>query len=432
MNWWIVLTIVIILINGFFVATEFALVKIRMSQLAIKVKEWNKNALAVQQILWKIDTYLSTTQLGITLCGLALWRIGGESVGKLILSIVQFFWSTISIETAESIAIPLAFIVLTIVQVVIGELIPKCLAIQNPMKYSLISARPLKILATVVSPFIWLLQKIYRFVLRLMWIQIVQSNDVHTEEELKLLLTESEEHGELKPSSNELIQNVFSFDDRQVRHIYTPRKHMAALDITWDIDRILDYVTHEGYSRYPIYEGSFDTMIWTLHGKDIMKYLVGEDTVTYENIRSILRPYHVVPLGQTIESLLQDMQTMHTHIAMVQNEFGEIIGMVTMEDIIEELIGDVQDETDSEHQPYSILENGTWMIQWHAAIDVLNDILPESIPEGEWYTTLAGYITHLRGRIPGKGELITDEFYEYRIENIRKYVIQWIHVQLKK
>jgi CBS domain containing-hemolysin-like protein len=431
MNWWIILTIIIILVNGFFVATEFALVKVRMSQLAVKIKEWNKSALLVEDILKKIDIYLSTTQLWITLCWLALGRIWWESLWQLIISMLTFFGSTLSPDAAEAIGIPVAFILLTMVQVIIGELIPKCLAIQNPMKYAFFSAKPLRILYRILRPLIRLMQIIYRFLLRLIWIDAIQVADVHTEEELKLLLTESEEHGELKPSSNELIQNVFSFDDREVRHIYTPRKQMSAIDIAWDCWNIIKYMIREGYSRYPIYEHGFDNMIWVLYAKDVMQYFVMWK-VTHEIIRKIVRPYHVVPLSQSIESLLHDMQTMHSHIALVQNEFGEIIGMVTMEDIVEELIWDVQDENDTEQQPYTILEDGTWVIQWQVSISTINEILPEPLEESDAYTTLGGYLVDLRGRIPVKWEVLEDEFYEYRIENMRKHQIQWVHMSVKK
>ncbi len=431
MNWWIILTIIIILVNGFFVATEFALVKIRMSQLAIKIKEWNKNAALVQWILEKLDTYLSTTQLWITLCGLALGRIGWESVWHMVISFLSLFSTGLSDESAQAIGIPVAFILLTMVQVIIGELIPKCLAIQNPMKYAFFSAKPIKILYRILRPLIWLMQKIYRFLLKLIGIDAIQVADVHTEEELKLLLTESEEHGELKPSSNELIQNVFSFDDREVRHIYTPRKQMSAIDMARDSWEIVKYMIREGYSRYPIYENGFDNMIWVLYAKDVMHYFVTWK-VTHDIIRKIVRPYHVVPLTQSIESLLHDMQTMHSHIALVQNEFGEIIGMVTMEDIVEELIWDVQDENDTEQQPYTILEDGTWVIQWQVSISTINEILPEPLEESDAYTTLGGYLVDLRGRIPVKWETLEDELYEYRIESMRKHQIQWVHMSVKK
>lgn len=431
MTIWVIITIVLIILNWFLVATEFSLVKVRMSQLAVKVKEGNKNAALVHGILHKLDTYLSTTQLWITLCWLALWRIWGDSIGRMFMSLISLFGWNISTETATAIAIPLAFIVLTMVQVIIWELIPKWLAIQNPMKYSLMSAKPLTILYKILSPLIWLMQKIYRFLLRMMGIQNLQTSDVHTEEELKLLLTESEENGQLKPSSNELIQNVFSFDDREVRHIYTPRKDMSAIDIDRDTADIVKYMIREWYSRYPVYEKWFDNMIWVLYAKDVMQHFV-MGTVNQETIRRIVRPYHVVPLTQSIESLLHDMQTMHMHIALVQNEFGEIIGMVTMEDIVEELIWDVQDETDTESQPYTILEDGTWIVQWQAAISTINEILPEPLTESDAYTTLWWYLVDLRGRIPVKWEEIEDDYYSYRIENMRKHQIQWIHMQVKK
>ncbi len=206
---------------------------------------------------------------------------------------------------------------------------------------------------------------------------------------------------------------------------------MSAIDIAWDSAYIVKYMIREWYSRYPVYEKWFDNMIWILYAKDVMQHFVMW-TVTQETIRRIVRPYHVVPLTQSIESLLHDMQTMHMHIALVQNEFWEIIGMVTMEDIVEELIWDVQDETDTESQPYTILEDGTWVIQWQASISTINEILPEPLVESDAYTTLWWYLVDLRGRIPVKWEELEDDYYEYRIQNMRKHQIQWIHMQVKK
>lgn len=431
MTLWIIITILLILINWFFVAAEFAIVKVRWTMIDVKIKEGNKKAYYVQDIQSKLDKYLSAMQLGITLASLWLWWVWEEVTTELILKLFHMLSLPLSTDAAHSLAVPVAFIFITILHIVVWEQLPKFMAISDPLKISLQTSWLLRWFYRLFSPFIWLLHAISKKVAKLLWVDADLEEDAHNEEELRMMLVESEEEWLIKPNSHELIQNVFSFDDRHVKDIYTPRKNMSAINITWDDKKLLSYIMREWYSRYPVYEDTFDTMIWILHTKDVMQHIIA-GTFSHDTIRRIVRPYHVVPLTQTIESLLHDMQTMHSHIALVQSEFWEIIGMVTMEDIVEELIGDVQDETDTEQQPYTILEDGTWIIQWQAHIATINEILPEPIPESDAYTTLWWYLIGVRWRIPVKWEEIEDEYYTYRIENMRKHLIQWVHMQVKK
>lgn len=431
MTIWIIITILLIIINWFFVAAEFAIVKVRATQVDIKVKSWNKAAKDVQHIQTHIDKYLSAMQLGITLTSLWLWWVWEEVTTHLIMSVLSALSLPISEATATWLSIPIAFVFITMLHIIIGEQLPKYMAIGNPLQVSLKTAWLLRWFYRIFSPFIRLLHTISSKVAKWFGVDSNLEEDAHNEEELRMMLVESEEEWYINASSHELIQNVFSFDDREVRHIYTPRKDMSAIDIAWDSEDIVKYMIREWYSRYPVYEKGFDNMIWILYAKDVMQHFVLW-TVNQDTIRRIVRPYHVVPLTQSIESLLHDMQTMHSHIALVQNEFWEIIGMVTMEDIVEELIWDVQDETDTESQPYTILEDGTWIVQWQAAISTINEILPEPLAESDAYTTLWWYLVDLRGRIPVKWEELEDNYYEYRIQNMRKHQIQWIHMQVKK
>ncbi len=430
MTMWIIITILLIIINWFFVAAEFALVKVRWTQIDLKIKEWNKSASDAQHIVERIDKYLSAMQLGITLASLWLGWVGEEVMTHIMTNLIHALGLPMSETAVAGLAIPVAFVCITMLHIIVWEQLPKYMAIGNPLKLSLQTAWLLRRFYRIFSPFIWLLHTISAKVATLVGVDPNLEEHAHSEEELRMMLVESEEEWEIASSSHDLIQNVFSFDDREVRHIYTPRKDMSSIDIAWDTTEIVSYMIREWYSRYAVYERNFDNMLGILHTKDIMQHFVA-GKISQDTIRRILRPYHVVPLTQSIESLLHDMQTMHTHIALVQSEFGEIIGMVTMEDIVEELIGDVQDETDAESQPYTLLEDWTRRAQGNAPISMINEILPEALPESDAYTTLAGYLIDIRGRIPVKWEEIEDEYYEYRIENMRKHTIQSIHMQVK-
>ena len=426
----IIATIALIFINWFFVAAEFAIVKVRATLVDIKVKEGSKYAKDVQHIQTNLDKYLSAMQLWITLTSLWLWWVWEEAMTHIVMKTVQLLGLPFSEATASTIAIPLAFVLITMLHIIIGEQLPKYIAISNPLATSMKTGWLLRWFYRIFSPFIWLLHTISAAFARMLWIDPHMEEEAHNEEEIRMMLVESEEGGYINANSHELIQNVFSFDDRQVRHIYTPKKDIAAIDIARDPQEIVKYIIQENYSRYPVYDKNFDNMLGILNAKDVMQHVI-LGNVNQDVIRRIVRPYHAVPLIQSIESLLHDMQMMHNHIALVQNEYWEIIGIVSMEDIIEELIGDVQDETDTEQQPYTILDDGTWMMQWQVAISDIIDILPAELPEDDAYTTLWWYLIQLRWRIPVKWEILEDEYYTYRVESMGKHTIHTIHMSLK-
>ncbi len=425
----LLLTAALIVFNAFFVATEFALVKVRQSQLALKVKEGNSSAKLAQHIVENIDKYLSATQLAITWAGLALGWIGQDAMGNLITSILQFFSINTDGNIVKTIAFPLAFWVLTFVQILIGELLPKCIAIENPLKYALLVAWPLKIFYTIFSPFIWLLQVSSKTLMRLIGINSIEGNEVHTEEEIKLLLTESEEGGAIAESSNELIQNVFEFDDRTVRQIYIPRSRIFAIDIEEDIEKSLPLMIEEGYSRVPMYEWSLDNIIGVIYLKDLLK-------ATYSSkkpqLRNLIKSIYFVPQNQKIEQLLKDFQKRHLQMAIVTNEHGETAGIVTLEDIVEELVGEIHDEHDIEEEMVSEKRPGTYVIKAIANMSDVNDTLPSPLPESPDYDTISGFINTLFGRIPHAGEIIDTDDYLITVLKREKNTIELIKVQTKK
>ncbi len=426
---WRLITLCIILINWFFVATEFALVKVRISQLALRVKEGDKRAQMVSSILEKIDSYLSTTQLGITLCSLALWRIGGDAIAQGMIHIFDYFWWSLPLDTAETIAIPLAFVILTMVQVIVGELIPKCLAIQNPMKYALASALPLMFLYRILFPFVRFMQKIYRFILRLLGVHDVKNSDVHSEEEIKLLLTQSEEQWQIESTSNELIQNVFDFDDRQVREIMTPSHKLFAIDRKKRQTNHIDILIREGYSRIPVYEDQLDNVVWWILFKDIVSSYMKYGKI---DIDKLIRPIQYVPENMWIVDCLKFFQQSRLHIAMVSSEYGTIIGVVTMEDILEELVGDIHDEGDEHHAIVTMVEDGHYIVDATASIVDVNQHFIHHLPLSDEYETVAGYVNHLWGRIPSLHESIETDHYTITVTKRKKQRIDQVRLKVRE
>jgi len=247
----IFLTFLLVFLNGFFVAAEFSLVKVRSSQLDLKLQKGSKRAKTAKSLTENLDSTISATQLGITLASLGLGWIGEDVVARMVTTMFQKLSISLPAATVHSISIPIAFALITFLHITLGEQIPKMMGIKYSLNTALIIALPLRIFYFIFRPFIWLLHKSSNLLLRALGIKTMDEEEVHTEEELRLILTESEEGGAIKPSENELIQNVFDFDDRIVKQIMVPQNRMVALDVEQGRDEITRRVIEEGFSRLP-------------------------------------------------------------------------------------------------------------------------------------------------------------------------------------
>lgn len=407
----IFITIFLVLLNGFFVAAEFAIVKVRLSQIQVR-SEASFTARIAESIVANLDGYLAATQLGITLASLGLGWIGESIVAKLILSVMGLFNLEISEELAHKIALPVAFVVITVLHIVFGELAPKSLAIRHPINTTLIVSSPLRIFYLVFRPFIWLLNGFANFILKLIGLEPVPNEGIHSEEELKLIIAESAEGGAIQPSERELIQNVFDFDDRFIWQVLRPRTQIAAIDVNSSIEEAIQYSIEEGYSRFPVYEDNIDKILGFVHTKDLLLLSREEGG---RKIRDILRPVLFVSSNKKVIQLLRQFQREHVQLAVVVNEFGGTVGIVTLEDIIEELVGEIQDEYDTEVPIVEKVEENIFRIQAQNPLDEINDFLPVPFPESEEYHTLSGLLLMETEEIPEEGEVIQLGKYEVKI-----------------
>ncbi len=406
----LLITFCLILLNGFFVAAEFALVKVRASQLDIKVKKGSSRAKLAKSLLDKLDAYLSATQLGITLASLALGAVGEEVISNIVRG--SFSRAGVSEITIHSISLPIALTLLTFFHVTIGEQIPKMIGIKYSLPTVLAVAWPLRIFHFICSPFIWLLNKTSNLILRILGITKIGEEDVHSEEELRLILTESEEGGAIKPSENELIQNVFDFDDRTVKQIMVPQKRMVAIDVELGRDLMIKQIIDEGFSRLPLYLGDTDNIIGIIHSKDLLRAVIDNK---FKTVRDIMRPVHFVPESMKINDLLRDFQKHHIQMAIVTDESGATAGLITMEDIIEELVGEIQDEHDEEKPNVEKKSDSEYIVNAQSNINEINDILPIAIPESPHYETVSGYVNFIFGRIPATNDTRQKDGYEITI-----------------
>ena len=405
-------TLLLICINGFFVAAEFALVKVRASQLDIKAQKGSSRAKLAKSLLEKLDSYLSATQLGITLASLALGAIGEKTISSMLEVFFIKIGHPLSEISKHSISLPIALTFLTFFHVTLGEQIPKMIGIKYSMQTALIISWPLRIFYFICSPFIWFLNKTSNVVLRVIGVKAVGDEYFHSEEELRLILTESEEGGAIKPSENELIQNVFDFDDRIVKQVMVPQNRVIAIDVELGRNEVTKRVIEEGFSRLPIYLGDIDNIIGIVHSKDLLKAIIDNK---FRTLKEIMRPVHFIPESMKINELLRDFQKHHYQMAIVTNEFGSTAGLVTMEDIIEELVGEIQDEHDEEKPNVEKISDTEFIVNAQATIKEVNDILPIALPENTQYETVSGYINFIFGRIPPINDKRIVDGYEINI-----------------
>ncbi|MDR0793056.1 MAG: hemolysin family protein, partial [Chitinophagaceae bacterium] len=311
--------------------------------------------------------------------------------------------------------------------IVFGELAPKSVAIRKAVPTTLMVAFPLRIFYFIFKPFIKLLNGFANLVLRAIGVDPIQEQDIHTEEEIKMIITESEEGGAIEETERTLIQNVFDFDDRRLKDVYTHRKDVVAIDINASFEKIVHTVVKEGYSRYPVYEESEDDLKGILSMKDILPYILEKKET---DIRALLRPVVYVPEGLKIKDLLRKFQKDHVQMAIVTDEYGEISGLVTMEDILEELVGDIQDEHDAEQPIVEAQNDNTFIVNAHENLDDVNKLLPVALPGSEEYSTISGLITYQNETVPEVGELLRIGNYEVTILSLYRSSVEKVKMRL--
>ena len=391
----LLLTVFLVLLNGFFVAAEFAIVKVRSSQIEVNQDINSGVSNVAKLIVNNLDSYLAATQLGITLASLGLGWVGESSLMPVVIKIFQLIglsgpeWMAF----AENFSFIIAFIIITILHIVFGELAPKSLAIQFPTKTTFTVAWPLRIFYFVFRPVIWLMNGLANMILRAIGIKPIHGGEIHSEEELKMIITESSEGGAIEESERDLIQNVFEFDDRRVLNIQTLRKNISAININTTVKEAIDFAIQEGYSRYPVYEESLDNIIGILYTKDLMRQLMANPNET--EIRGLLREPFFISESAMIKHVLKQFQKKHVQMAVVTNEVGEVAGIVSMEDILEELVGEIQDEYDNEDPIVERIDKGIYLVNAHNTISDINRLIPYKFEESEHYDTLAGLIAEI-------------------------------------
>jgi CBS domain containing-hemolysin-like protein len=386
-----------ILLSGIFVAFEFALVRIRNSEIESLVLKGSSKAILVKKIRQNIDKYLSATQFGITLINLLLGWFAEEVFKGILIKIFNIFGLNSSFISTFSVFF--GFVLITYITLTLGEIAPKSIAIRFPLKIAFILAYPINVFYNVFRPIIWILNKSANLFLKILGIDSASSDDIiHSEEEIKILIDEGRKSGVIDSTEHQLIEKIFDFNDKTARDIMVPRNNIIAIDIDDNRDKIIKTVIEEGYSRVPVYKENIDNIIGIIYSKDLISAAEHREIIL---LHDILRPVYFVPETKHIGEILKEFQKKRLHIGIVVNEHGGIEGLITLEDIIEEIVGEIEDEYDVESRNIEKDKLGIYLVNPIISIDEFNNKFNTDIPiDNDDYLTLSGFLQKVTGHIP--------------------------------
>lgn len=410
--------------NGFFVAGEFALVKIRTTRVDQLVTEGNATAKIVQKQVQHLDTYIAATQLGITLASLALGWIGEPSLAHFIEPLFAWLGNAAADTLAHSLSVAISFILITIFHIVLGELVPKSIALQRSEGTALFIARPLYIFARVLKPFIAMMNCIGNSVVRLLGLEFASENAaVHSVEELEMLVAQSREAGVLEKQEEVLLRHVFDFSDKTAQQMMIPRSEIVGVPVTISREALEQTFSRENYTRLPVYEDTLDNIIGLAHIKDIFQSHSSQPKQDF-SLRTMLRPVLYVTELSSLGVILAQMRNRSIHMAIVINEYGSAAGIITLEDIIEEIVGEVQDEFDTSdrgvrHEVEHLTDGSISVDGLMALASFANQFGGDEHEIEEMHAnTIAGYIFEKLDRLPMIGDAVPFGSYKLRVEEM--------------
>ena len=396
--------------NGFFVAAEFAMVKVRKTRIEQLVKEGNYSAQIALEAIKDLDKFIAAVQLGVTISSIGLGWVGEGTLARIIEPVFVFLPGVSQTIATHTVSVSLAFALITFLHVVLGELIPKSIALEYTEKTALIIARPMQAITFVFNPFIWMLNGFGNWVLKLMHIpHSHKSSLVHSSEELDMLVDASYNGGVLNETEKDMLHNVFKFSDLTAKQVMVPRTDMVCVPINMSLEELNKVATENQYTRYPVYEGDMDHITGLIHVKDLYKLSIDDTTCPIERIQ---REILLVPETMTMDNLVLEFKKRKGQMAIVVDEFGGTSGLITLEDVIEEIFGDVQDEFDEEEEqecdikevaPNTYIANA--MMRTDEIAEYFN--IDEEAIDDEDIDTIGGLVVKLLGRIAEVGDTVT-------------------------
>lgn len=421
----ILVLVILILLNAYFAATEIAFISLNDSKIERDAKDGNKKAKQILKMLKSPSKFLATIQIGITLAGFLSSAFASDAFADKLAPVLNSWLPFISIDVWRAISIVIITIILSFFTLVFGELVPKRLAMKYYEKISYATIGVIRGISVITAPFVKLLTVSTNMVSKIFGVGEAEE-EVVTEEEIKMMIDEGEEKGTIERGEKMLLNNVFEFNDIIVSEIMTPRTEMFAIDINDNLEELLDKIDEFKYSRIPVYDEDIDDIKGILFVKDILKPLKEHKKI---KIKEIMREPYFIPESKDIDELFKEMQQNKVQMAIAIDEYGGTAGLITMEDIIEELVGNIFDEYDDEEIDAKKIDDNTYILSGATTSYELKKIFNVEIPEGD-YETLSGYLIDRLGRIPDDDEhpVIEDEKLTYKVEEIEDKRIKYVKV----
>jgi putative hemolysin len=408
----------LILLNGFFVAAEYGLVTARRTRIRELEEQGNRRARAVLQIVADPPRFIAAMQLGVTATSLAIGAVGEQALAKVFDPIL-----------ASVIAIALAFLIITFLHVVIGELVPKGLALRHSETTALAVSAPVRGFFIALKPLIWVLQRSSELVLRALGLEPPgDDDDVLSEAELKMVLDRSTAHGEIERQEQEMLYKVFDFADKEVSTVMVPRPEVVALSVELPPEEALAAMIESPYTRYPVYRESLDDVVGILHVRDLISALTDRGIAGVQ-VEELVRPANIVPETKDLAALLGEFRRTNQHMAIVVDEYGELEGIVTLEDLLEEIVGEIEDEFDLPDESVERLPNGKMRIDGTFPIDDFNEQFDRRLPI-EDYHTVGGFVFGLLGRAPEVGDEVGHDGTRFTVLEVEGSRIERLEVEL--
>lgn len=413
-NW--IIVFFLLLVNGFFVAAEFAIVRARKVKIEQLTKDGNVDAKLALKAIEDMNFFIAAVQVGVTIASIGIGWFGSPTVEKMINPILSNFPSYAYL--AHVITAIAAFVVVTFLHVVIGEQVPKCIALQYPEKISLYVAKPMDLFMTISKPFVWILNKSCNGILKLLRVPINTARVIHTIEDLDLLVDSSYDEGVLNETEKDMLHNMFNFSDLTAREVMIPRTDMVCVPIDMTLEEVNKIASENQYTRYPVYDGDIDHIIGLIHVKDLYSLSLKDEDCPLEKIK---RNIMLIPETITMDNLVREFKKNKGQMAVVVDEFGGTSGIITLEDVMEEIFGDVQDEFDEETEtnikeikPNHYLVNGMMRIDEFAQyFDI-----PEDDLKDEDFDTIAGLVVKELGRIAQVDDMVKYNEFTFTVKEI--------------
>lgn len=422
----LLLILVLVIINAFFAASEMAIVSLNKNKINHLAEEGNIKAKYLIKLLDEPSKFLATIQVGITLAGFLASASAATNISKHLSNVLGKF----SIPGSDEISVVVITVLLSYVTLVFGELFPKRIALQKSEQIAMFAVKPILFISKITSPFVKMLTASTNILVKIFGMRLDNLEEKVSEEEIRSMIKVGEENGVINEIEKDMIDSIFKFDDTLAKEIMTPRINVFALEVDTPIDELLNQVSEEQYSRIPIYENDIDNIIGVLYMKDLFIKLKNKD-IDNINIKSLLRPAYFVPETKNIDALFRELQSTSNHMAILIDEYGGFSGIVTIEDLVEEIMGNIFDEYDENTDYIKKIDSNTYLVNGLIPIDEVNESLNINLPSDD-IDTIGGFVVTLLGTIPKDDDVSIIEYdnLKFKIEKVNEKRIEELKVYI--